>query len=56
MNLEDEANQSTEILRGKTVERIVRHREGEILIKFVDGSRLFANSDTPLELSIELSD
>lgn len=56
MTLNDEMERATELLRGKTVERIVRHREREILIEFADGSRLFADSNAPLELSIELND
>jgi len=54
MTLEEESEQATSILLGKVVRRILRHRDGEVLIEFEDGTRLFADSDAPLELSITL--
>lgn len=40
------------MLAGKSIRRIARHREGEILIEMIDGKRLLVDSDTALELSI----
>jgi hypothetical protein len=54
MTLEEEAERATALLCGKVVKRVLRHREGEILVEFEDGSRLFADSTTELQLSIEL--
>jgi hypothetical protein len=41
------------MLTGKVVARVVRHRPGEVLIEFTDGTRFFADiSSDGLELSI----
>jgi hypothetical protein len=40
------------LLRGKTEARVVRPQEGNLLIVFTDGTRLFADADAPLEVSI----
>ena len=56
MTLDEETARATEMLRGKMVKRVVRHREGEVLIEFEDGARFFADSNTSLELSITLQD
>ena len=53
MTLDEESERATELLRGKIVKRVLRHRHQEVLIEFEDGSRFFADSATPLELSIE---
>ncbi len=53
VTLEEESARATELLHGKVVRRIIRHRESEVLIEFEDGSRLFADSETPLELSMQ---
>ena len=42
------------MLLGKIVQRIWRHRDGEVVIEFEDGSRLFVDSGSALELSINL--
>ena len=42
MTPEEEAERATELLRGKDVKRVVRHRTCEILVEFDDGSRLYA--------------
>jgi hypothetical protein len=53
MNMEEEAQQATQLLEGKVFEFLWRHRKGEILIQFVDGTRLFINQvSDDLELSI----
>ena len=53
VTLEEEAERATEQLAGKIVAAVWRHRPGEIVIQFTDGSRLFADiNGTALELSI----
>jgi hypothetical protein len=50
--LSHEAQRATEMLRGRTVRAVVRHRPSEVLIEFHDGTRLFVDSAGALELSI----
>jgi len=51
--LEDEAKRATEMLRGRVVKQVWRHRNGELGIEFEDGVRLFADvKQSGLELSI----
>ena len=51
--LEEEAARATEFLRGKTVLNVWRHRDGEVVIQFNDGTRFFASAlNDSLELSI----
>ena len=51
--LEDEAERASEMLRGKVVARVVRHRTTEVLVEFTDGTRLFVDrAADALELSI----
>lgn len=51
--LADEAQRATELLRGRQIARVWRHRPGELGIEFTDGSRLFVDwRDVGLELSI----
>ena len=53
MNLEEEAFRATELLKGKTIKEILRNREGEVFIKFTDGTRFFINKKADgLDLSI----
>ena len=40
------------LLRSKVVKRLVRHRAGEVLLEFEDGTRLLVDSGTPVEVSI----
>ena len=42
-DLEKEAAQLTELLHGKVLKIVRRHRSDEILIEFEDGTRLFVN-------------
>jgi hypothetical protein len=52
-NLEDEATNLTNLLRGKTVKVVRRHRLGEVMIEFDDETRLFVNnSPDALEFSV----
>ena len=54
MNLVEEGERATEMLQGKVVALVMRNRAEEILIEFVDGTRLFIDrSET--EAGIELS-
>lgn len=51
--LAQEATRATEMLQGKVVVRIARHRETEVLVEFADGTRLFVDrSESAIELSI----
>ena len=42
--LEDEATKLTDLVRGRTVKVVGRHRSEEVLIEFDDGTRLFINA------------
>ena len=51
--LKKEAKAATEMLKGKIVDQIWRHRPKEIGIQFTDGCRLFVDMEPEgLELSI----
>jgi hypothetical protein len=51
--LEQEASQATDLLQGKVVARVIRHRETEALVEFTDQCRLFVDrSQGGVELSI----
>jgi hypothetical protein len=53
VNFEGESTKLTDLLRGKVVKVIRRHRAEEVLIEFEDGARLFVNSNPPgLEFSV----
>ena len=53
MTLTEEERRATEMLSGRTVARVRRHRPQEVLIEFSDGTRLFVDaSNEALELSI----
>lgn len=55
MNLKAEAKLASEMLRGKVVARVTRHRAEEICVEFTDGARLYVDrkpEDEGLELSI----
>lgn len=52
MNLEEEAERLTELLHGKTIKVIYRHGETELVIIFMDGTRLFIDSSGCLDFSI----
>ena len=56
-NLSDEltleSTNATEMLSGKVVAKVVRHRLTEVLVEFTDGTRLFIDHNaSKLELSI----
>ena len=53
--LEEEASRATELLKGKEVIEVLRHRESEAIIVFTDGTRVFVDvkpEESALELSI----
>jgi len=51
--LEDEAILATQLLAGKAVALVRRHRISEVVIEFTDGTRLFVDAaGNALELSI----
>lgn len=51
--LEEDSLRATKTLAGKVVVRVVRHREGEVLVEFEDGTCLFVDhTATGVELSI----
>ena len=54
MELKAETDRASEMLKGKIVAKVVRHRRSELLIEFTDGLRLFidAQPHNNLELSI----
>lgn len=52
MTLEEESLEAERLLVGKIVKRILRPDEGQVVIEFADGARLFASADGALELSI----
>jgi len=52
--LEEEARKATDLLQGKTVAKVWRHRHKEIGIEFTDGTRLFIDHQ-PNELEISIT-
>ena len=52
MNLEEEAERATELLKGKVVAKVIRHRAKEICVEFTDGTRLFVDHNS---INVELS-
>jgi hypothetical protein len=52
-DLEDEAARLSDLLRGKVVRVVRRHRSDEMLVEFDDGTRLFVNKTSGgLEFSV----
>jgi len=51
-DLEAESVRATNLLRGKVVAHVSRHRAKEVMIEFTDGTRLFVGSS---QGSVELS-
>ena len=53
VDLEDEGRKLTDLLQGKTVKIVRRHRSREVMIEFEDGTRLFVdNIPDGLEFSV----
>jgi hypothetical protein len=51
-DLADEADRATKTMTGRAVRVVRRHRQTEVLIEFEDGTRLFIDSETALDMSI----
>ena len=52
-DLENEAKKLTDLLQGKSVKVVWRHRAREVVIEFDDGTRLFVNAASdPLDFSV----
>lgn len=52
-DLEAEGQRATEMLKGKVVQTVWRHRPGEVGIEFTDGTRLYLDTtEGGIELSI----
>ena len=53
-SLKVEARKATKLLHGKVVLAMRRHRSSEVLIEFMDGTRLYVHAppDSSLELSV----
>jgi len=50
---QDEARRATELIRGKVISRVFRHRPSEVCIEFTDGTRLFVDKASDgLDISI----
>lgn len=52
--LEEEARKANELLHGKIVAKVWRHRHKEIGIEFTDGTRLFIDH-RPNELEVSIT-
>jgi hypothetical protein len=52
-DLENEAKKLTNLLRGKSIKLVRRHRVREVVIEFEDGTRLFVDAASdPLEFAV----
>ena len=52
-SLNEQGSRATALLRGKVVDRVFRHSNGEVGLEFTDGTRLFADAQGGvLEVSI----
>jgi hypothetical protein len=52
-DLENEAKKLTDLLQGRSVKMVWRHRAREVVIEFDDGTRLFVDAASdPLEFSV----
>jgi hypothetical protein len=52
-DLEDEAARLTDLLRGKVIKAIRRHRSDEVLVEFEDETRLYIDRNSGgLEFSV----
>ena len=54
-DLENEARRATDILRGKVVRVVWRHRSKEIGLEFTDGTRLFVDVTAAGELEVSIT-
>ncbi len=54
MNLKQESEFATRLLKNKVVFRVTRHRSKEVAIEFTDGTRIFVDHK-PEELEISIT-
>lgn len=54
--LDEEAQLANELLLGKRVRKVWRHRERELVVDFEQNARLFVDGEGPLDLSITCPD
>ena len=54
--LAQDSERLTAMLGNKQLTRVMRHRREEVLLEFVDGTRLYVDSADPLEFSITADD
>ena len=52
MTLDEEATRLKELLGGKVVTNVLRHRADEIVVEFSDGSRMIVDAPSDLEISV----
>jgi hypothetical protein len=50
--LDEEANKIQKLLAGKSLSRVLRPRENEVVLEFKDGTRLFINTKGKPEFSV----
>jgi hypothetical protein len=51
-DLENEAKKLTDLLHGKSVKVVTRHRAREVVVEFDGGTRLFDAASDPLEFAV----
>lgn len=56
MTLEEESQRATAMLLGKKIRRVMRFRDRKVMIEFEDGSKFYADSAAPVEISITMGD
>lgn len=52
MTLDEEAARIEQLVSGKVVKTVYRHHPNEIVVEFTDGSRLFVDAPSDLEISV----
>jgi hypothetical protein len=52
LSLDEEASRATQMLSGRVLSHVQRFKATEILLEFDDGTRLYIDSASTLELSI----
>ncbi len=52
MTLQEQAREAERLLAGKVVKRVLRPDERQVVIEFADGTRFFADANSPVDLSI----
>ncbi|WP_188514846.1 hypothetical protein [Blastomonas aquatica] len=52
LSLDEEASRATQMLSGRALSHVRRFKATEVLLEFEDGTRLYIDSASTLELSI----